>query len=70
MKPLLPHLARRSNRAAASRAEQRVQAALRVQRRDVPELFSDRNEDAAEYESILRDFERVHDEALRAERYN
>ena len=55
---------------AARRAEERLRAALRTRWPDAPDLFSDRNEDAAERASILRDFESVHDEALRAERYN
>ena len=57
-------------RAAMRRCERQLQAALRAQRPDAPDLFSDRNEDDAEYASLLRDFECVHDEALGAERYN
>ena len=50
--------------------EQQLQAALRAQRQYAPDLFSDRDEEDAEYASLLRDFECVHDEALGAERYN
>lgn len=70
MKTPVPNPARHSRRTAATRAEERLRAALRAQRPEAPEVFSDRDEDAAEYQSILRDFERVHDEALCAERYN
>lgn len=49
---------------------QQLRAALRAQRPDAPDLFSDRNEDDVEYASLLRDFECVHDEALGAECYN
>jgi len=59
----------RARRPAACSAERRWQAALKRLDPEAPELFSDRQEDAVEVECILRDFERVHDEALGAERY-
>jgi hypothetical protein len=37
---------------------------------DAPALFSDRDDEAAEWASLLRDFECVHDEALGCERYS
>jgi hypothetical protein len=51
-------------------ARRRLHAALQTLRREAPDIFSDREEDAVEYESIVRDFETVHDEALAGERYN
>lgn len=35
-----------------------------------PDIFSDREEDAVEHDSIVREFETARDEALSAERYN
>ena len=55
---------------AARRAEQRLQAALRAQSSAAPDLFSDRDDDAAEYAGILRDFVNAHEEELGAERYS
>lgn len=55
---------------AARRAEAWLRAALQAQRADPPDLFSDRDDDAMEYASILRDFTCRHDVALGAERYN
>jgi len=43
-----------------------LRAALRAQWEDAPELFSDRDDEAREYASILRDFACRHDEALDA----
>jgi hypothetical protein len=62
---------RRENarRRAACTAEERWQAALRRLSPDAPDLFSDRQDHEVEVECILREFERVHDEALGAERY-
>ena len=51
---------------AARRAEARLQAALHAQREDALELFSDRDDEAREYASILRDFACRHDAALDA----
>ena len=47
----------------ARRAQERLRAALQAQGEDAPELFSDRDDEAREYASILRDFARRHDEA-------
>ena len=55
---------------AARRAELWLRAALQAQRAEALELFSDRDDDALEYASILRDFECAHDKALGAERHN
>jgi len=60
---------RHLRKGAAPGAEQKLQALLRAQRRDAPELFSDREEDAKEYDSIVRRFVAVHDETLSAEPY-
>jgi len=54
----------------AIRSQRWLLVALQTQWRDTPALFSERNDDAAEYASLLRDFECAHDEALDAERYN
>jgi hypothetical protein len=35
-----------------------------------PDMFSDRDDDAAEHASLMRDFERMRDEALGSERYS
>jgi len=43
-----------------------LRAALRAQGEDAPELFSDRDDEAREYASILRDFACRHDAALDA----
>ena len=51
---------------AARRADARLRAALQAQWEDAPELFSDRDDEAREYASILRDFACRHDEALDA----
>ena len=51
---------------AARSAEAMLRAALRAQGEDAPELFSDRDDEAREYASILRDFACRHDEALDA----
>jgi len=48
---------------AARRAEARLRAALQAQREDAPELFTDRDDEAREYASILRDFACRHDAA-------
>ncbi|OGA25181.1 MAG: hypothetical protein A3I02_08805 [Betaproteobacteria bacterium RIFCSPLOWO2_02_FULL_67_26] len=58
-----------AQRRALCTAEARWQAALRKLSPEPPELFSDRQDEAVEVECILRDFERVHDEALGVERY-
>ena len=68
MKPRICRRAKTRRRGACT-AEQRWLEALRKLRPEAPELFSDRQEDAVEVESILRDFERAHDEALGVERY-
>ena len=70
MKKILQLHSRTTPRASAQYNLQRLQSALRAQRPDAPDLFSDRDEDDVEYASLLRDFELVHDEALGAERYN
>jgi len=54
----------------AGRAQQRLLAALQAQWQDAPALFSDRDNDTAEYASLLRDFESARDEALNAERHS
>jgi hypothetical protein len=51
-------------------AQQQLRAALRAQWQDAPALFSDRDDDAAECADLLREFERVHDEATGADRSN
>jgi len=61
---------RHNGQGASRRAERQLIAALRAQPRVGPEFFSDRDEDAAEVAAILRDFGRVHDETVSAERYN
>ena len=63
-----PSTHRHSRRAV--RAQGWPLAAPRVRWQDAPALFSDRDDDAAEYASLLRDFEYVHDEALGSERYS
>ena len=63
-----PSTHRHSRRAI--RTQRWLLAALQAQRMEPPALFSERNDDAAEYASLLRDFECAHDEALDAERYN
>ena len=35
-----------------------------------PDLFSDREDDAAEYASLLRQFESAHDDSIMVERYH
>jgi hypothetical protein len=57
-------------RAVMRRGEHQLQAALRAQRPDAPDLFSDRIEDDVEYASLLRDFQSVQEEALGAECYS
>ncbi len=54
----------------AGRAQRWLLAPLQAQWQDAPALFSDRDDDAAEYASLLRDFECARDEALGAERYS
>jgi len=54
----------------AREARRRLHPALQMPRLEAPDIFSDREEDAAEYDSIVRDFETARDEALSAERYN
>jgi hypothetical protein len=52
-------------------ARRRLHAMLQTLRPvATPDIFSDREEDAVEYDSIVRDFETVHNEALSGERYN
>jgi hypothetical protein len=51
-------------------ARRRLHAALQTLRQEPLEIFSDREEDAAEYDSIVRDFEAARDEELSVERYN
>ena len=62
----MTHPVRRHARVAGSRtayvAETQMLAVLRAQDLQAPDLFSSRDEDAAEYAAILRDFERAHDE--------
>ncbi|HET9384873.1 MAG TPA: hypothetical protein VFO67_06975 [Gemmatimonadales bacterium] len=55
---------------AARVAEAQMQAALRTRLLQAPDLFSDRDENAAEYASILQDFERLRNEATDADRFN
>lgn len=54
----------------AIRSQRWLLAALQSQWKNTPALFSDRDDEAAEYASVLRDFEYARDEALDAERYN
>ena len=70
MKKSLQQHPRIAARASMRFNERQLQAALRAQRPDAPDLFSDRDEDDVEYASLLRDFECVHDEALGAESYS
>ena len=70
MKKSLQRHPRIAVRASANGMERRLQAMLRAQRLDAPDLFSDRDEDDVEYASLLRDFECVRDEALGAECYS
>lgn len=65
MKPSTHRLSRR-----AVRAQQGPLAAPHVQWQDAPALFSDRDDDAAEYASLLRDFECARDEELGSGRYS
>jgi hypothetical protein len=51
-------------------ARRRLEATLQTLRLEAPDIFSDREEDAVEYESIVRGFETARDEALSGERYN
>lgn len=60
---------RARRRRAVCSAEARWQRALRALRPGAPEVFSDRQEDAVEYEHILREFGRARDEALGVERF-
>ena len=60
------HRGRKICAPAVRRAEAMLRAALRAQGEDAPELFSDRDDEAREYASILRDFACRHDEALDA----
>ena len=67
--------AHKAGRAGASfpvmkHAQDRLEALLRAVPHDPQDVFSDREEDAAEYDSIVRDFAGARDEALSAERYN
>jgi hypothetical protein len=57
-------------RQGARVAEARLQAVVRSQYLAAPDLYSDRDDNAAEYAAILRDFERVHDESADADRFN
>lgn len=70
MKKSLQRHSRIAARAVMRRREQQLQAALRAQRPEAPDLFSDRVEDDVEYASLLRDFQCVREEALGAERYS
>ena len=54
----------------AGRVQQQLLMALRGQWQDAPLLFTDRDDDAAEVASLLRDFEFARDEAVDADRYN
>ena len=60
------HRGRKICAPAARRAEAMLRAALRAQWEDAPELFSDRDDEAREYASILRDFACRHDAAREA----
>ena len=55
---------------APHRAQRRNPSALDLRWAVAPELFSDREDDAAEYASLLRQFESAHDDSLRAERFH
>jgi len=55
---------------AARHAKQRSKGASRTRGTDAMDTFPDREEDAMEYDSIAREFARVHREALDAEDYN
>jgi hypothetical protein len=70
MKTTIHRTARAGTPVMERDARRRLEAMLQTLRREAPAIFSDREEDAVEYDSIVRDFERVHDEALSAERYN
>jgi hypothetical protein len=54
----------------AKPAQRRLEALLRAMPHDPQDVFSDREEDAVEYDSIVRDFANACDEALSAARYN
>ena len=51
-------------------ARRKIEAALLALRMREPDIFSDREEDAVEYDSIVRDFEMARNEAVAADRYN
>jgi hypothetical protein len=53
----------------ARHARRRLEAA-QAQWPEAPDMFSDRHDDAAEYASLMRDFECVRDEALGSGRYS
>ena len=55
---------------APRRAQRRNPSALDLRWAVAPELFSDREDDAAEYASLLRQFESVHDDSLGVERFH
>jgi hypothetical protein len=69
MRTTIHRMARAGAPVMAREARRRLHAALQL-RLEAPDIFSDREEDAAEYDSIVRDFETARDEALSAERYN
>jgi hypothetical protein len=55
---------------APHRAQRRKLSALDLRWATAPERFSDREDDAAEYASLLRQFELAHDDSLGVERFH
>jgi hypothetical protein len=70
MRTTIHRMARPGTPLMARDARRRLHAALQTLRLEAPDIFSDREEDAVEYDSIVRDFETARGEALSAERYN
>lgn len=70
MKTTIHRTARAVTPVVARDARRRLEATLQTLRLEAPDIFSDREEDAVEYDSIVRDFAIAHDEAFSGERYN
>ena len=70
MKATVHRAARAETPVMARDARRKIEAALQALQMQAPDIFSDREEDAAEYDSIVRDFETARDEAVAADRYN
>jgi len=68
MKKPTPRHSRSAHRASVHGAERQLQAAPRAQRSGAPDLFPERDDDDAEFMTLLRDFESVREERLGAER--